>query len=92
MNYFTSNSTTHCRQCGKELSIKGHWFNQFGLKFYLDYLYMCHSIKNNHNITNKKYFMKHFVWMNIKLIGILLLELLFNIWYVIGIPFRFLFG
>lgn len=92
MNCFTSKSRTHCRECREELSIKGHWYNQLGLEFYLDYIYMWHSIKHNHNITNKVYFVRYFIGMNLKLIGILLLEFLFNLWYIIGIPFRFLFG
>lgn len=91
IDLFTSQSSCRCTKCNERLTVKGHWYNQLGISFYLDFWFMIHSIlKHNENLTLKDW--KYVLKMTGKLILILLLEILFNIWWIIGIPFRFLFG
>lgn len=82
-----------CKECGNEIVIHGHWYNQHFINDYCDFKYDIHSLRNRHNLT-KSYnkcvllFIGRIPSMIIKLF----VELLFDTWYVIGIPFRFLFG
>lgn len=88
---FNASTSCSCKECDKDFYIKGHWFNQIGLDFYLDYWWILHCLlKHKDKLTLKGW--GYVFKMTGKLLLILLLELIHIIWWIIGIPFRFIFG
>lgn len=82
---FISETRWSCNKCGKQFTIKGHWYNQIGLETYCDIIHCWHKLKNHRKVMTK-YDWEYMIKSHIILIPILILELL----NIICIPFRLL--
>jgi DNA-directed RNA polymerase subunit RPC12/RpoP len=87
MNFFTSETSFTCNECGKLFELKGHWYNQIGLETYNDLRYCWHKLIKHPRKLNKSEW-KYIIRLHLALFPILVLEVL----NIIFIPIRKLIG
>lgn len=43
-----------CNTCQKHFEVKGHWYNQILMEWWLDFKWICHCIIRHHKKLNRK--------------------------------------
>lgn len=67
----------NCNECEKHFEIKGYWFNQIMLEWYLNYKFMWHGIlkhKKGKKWTKKR--IRYFILMNTIWIPLVILQVI----------------
>lgn len=85
---------TTCLACGEQIELKCKWYNQIGDMAYLGYKMVLHYFKNHKDKLTDKGVMLYIALIKetLKMIPFVVADLWFSIWWLIGVPFRFLFG
>ena len=73
-----------CNQCWKEFEIKGHWYNQMLMHWFLDYKYMWHEILKHRKPILQKNNLRYIFRIHVAFMPLLILQIM----DILAEPFR----